>query len=72
MAAYKFIDHEYDAVVVGAGGAGQRAPLGMVAARQNTACVTKVLPTPTPTHCAHGGIGAARGNMAEDSLQGHK
>ncbi|KJS34102.1 MAG: fumarate reductase [Rhodospirillaceae bacterium BRH_c57] len=71
MAAYQFIDHEYDAVVVGAGGAGLRATFGMVAAGLKTACVTKVFPTRSHTVAAQGGIGAALGNMAEDSWQWH-
>jgi len=71
MAAYEFIDHEYDAVVVGAGGAGLRATFGMVAAGLKTACVTKVFPTRSHTVAAQGGIGAALGNMAEDKWQWH-
>jgi succinate dehydrogenase / fumarate reductase flavoprotein subunit len=71
MAAYEIIDHQYDAVVVGAGGAGLRATFGMVAAGLKTACVTKVFPTRSHTVAAQGGIGAALGNMAEDSWQWH-
>ncbi len=71
MAAYDLIDHEYDVVVVGAGGAGLRATFGMVAAGLKTACVTKVFPTRSHTVAAQGGIGASLGNMAEDSWQWH-
>jgi succinate dehydrogenase / fumarate reductase flavoprotein subunit len=71
MAAYKFIDHSYDVLVVGAGGAGLRATLGMGAAGLKTACVTKVFPTRSHTVAAQGGIGAALGNMAEDNWRWH-
>ena len=62
---YKIIDHEYDVVVVGAGGAGLRAALGMSAAGLSTACVTKVFPTRSHTVAAQGGVGAALGNMGD-------
>ncbi|AMW35369.1 succinate dehydrogenase flavoprotein subunit [Haematospirillum jordaniae] len=71
MAAYTFIDHTYDVVVVGAGGAGLRATFGMVAAGLKTACITKVFPTRSHTVAAQGGIGAALGNMAEDKWEWH-
>ncbi len=71
MASYEIIDHEYDALVVGAGGAGLRATFGCVEAGLNTACITKVFPTRSHTVAAQGGIGAALGNMAEDSWQWH-
>ncbi|WP_404382817.1 succinate dehydrogenase flavoprotein subunit [Caenispirillum salinarum] len=71
MAEYDIIDHEYDVVVVGAGGAGLRATFGMVAAGLKTACVTKVFPTRSHTVAAQGGIGASLGNMAEDKWQWH-
>lgn len=71
MAAYNFVDHSYDVVVVGAGGAGLRATLGMVAAGFKTACVTKVFPTRSHTVAAQGGIGASLGNMAEDNWRWH-
>jgi succinate dehydrogenase / fumarate reductase flavoprotein subunit len=71
MAAYSFVDHRYDVVVVGAGGAGLRATLGMVAAGFKTACVTKVFPTRSHTVAAQGGIGASLGNMAEDNWRWH-
>jgi succinate dehydrogenase / fumarate reductase, flavoprotein subunit len=62
---YKIIDHEYDVVVVGAGGAGLRATLGMSAAGLSTACITKVFPTRSHTVAAQGGVGAALGNMGD-------
>ena len=69
--AYTVIDHTYDVVVVGAGGAGLRATLGMGAAGLKTACVTKVFPTRSHTVAAQGGIGAALGNMGEDNWRWH-
>ncbi|HXP96059.1 MAG TPA: succinate dehydrogenase flavoprotein subunit [Telmatospirillum sp.] len=71
MSAYKIIDHSYDVVVVGAGGAGLRATLGMGAAGLKTACVTKVFPTRSHTVAAQGGIAASLGNMAEDNWRWH-
>ena len=62
---YKIIDHSYDVVVVGAGGAGLRATLGMAAAGLKTACITKVFPTRSHTVAAQGGVGAALDNMGE-------
>ncbi len=69
--AYTVIDHAYDVVVVGAGGSGLRATLGMVASGLKTACITKVFPTRSHTVAAQGGIGAALGNMAEDNWRWH-
>ena len=69
--AYEIIDHDYDVVVVGAGGAGLRATLGMTAAGLGTACLTKVFPTRSHTVAAQGGVGASLGNMAEDCWQWH-
>ena len=69
--AYAIIDHTYDVVVVGAGGAGLRATLGMGAAGLKTACITKVFPTRSHTVAAQGGIGAALGNMGEDDWRWH-
>ena len=63
---YTFIDHTYDVVVVGAGGAGLRATLGMSAAGLKTACLTKVFPTRSHTVAAQGGVGAALNNMGDD------
>ena len=65
MASYEFVDHEYDVVVVGAGGAGLRATLGMAAGGLKTACISKVFPTRSHTVAAQGGIGAALNNMGE-------
>ncbi len=69
--AYSFIDHAYDVVVVGAGGAGLRATLGLVEAGLSTACITKVFPTRSHTVAAQGGISAALGNMGEDDWRWH-
>lgn len=63
--AYKIIDHVYDVVVVGAGGAGLRATLGMAAQTLTTACITKVFPTRSHTVAAQGGISAALDNMGD-------
>jgi len=71
VAATSFIDHSYDVLVIGAGGAGLRATLGMGAAGFKTACVTKVFPTRSHTVAAQGGIGASLGNMAEDNWRWH-
>ena len=69
--AYQIIDHTYDVVVVGAGGSGLRATMGMVQAGLKTACITKVFPTRSHTVAAQGGIGAALGNMGEDDWRWH-
>ncbi len=71
MAAYEIIDHEFDVVIVGAGGAGLRATLGMAEQGLNTACITKVFPTRSHTVAAQGGIAASLGNMGPDSWQWH-
>ena len=68
---YKIIDHTYDVVIVGAGGAGLRATLGMAAAGLSTACITKVFPTRSHTVAAQGGMSASLGNMGPDSWQWH-
>ena len=65
------IIHEYDVVVVGAGGAGLRATLGTVEAGLKTACLSKVFPTRSHTVAAQGGISAALGNMGEDDWRYH-
>jgi succinate dehydrogenase / fumarate reductase flavoprotein subunit len=70
-AAYQLIHHQYDVVVVGAGGAGLRATLGMAAKGLSTACLTKVFPTRSHTVAAQGGISAALGNMGEDDWRFH-
>jgi len=71
MAAYEIIDHEFDVVIVGAGGAGLRATLGMAEQGLNTACITKVFPTRSHTVAAQGGIAASLSNMGPDSWQWH-
>jgi succinate dehydrogenase / fumarate reductase, flavoprotein subunit len=69
--AYPIIDHAYDVVVVGAGGAGLRAALGAAQAGLRTACITKVFPTRSHTVAAQGGIAAALGNMGPDDWRWH-
>ena len=71
MSDYEFIDHSYDVVVIGAGGAGLRATFGLAEAGFRTACVTKVFPTRSHTVAAQGGISAALGNMGEDDWRWH-
>ena len=71
MSKYEFIDHKYDVVVVGAGGAGLRATLGCAQAGLKTACISKVFPTRSHTVAAQGGISAALGNMGEDNWRWH-
>ncbi|KAF5330533.1 hypothetical protein D9619_005532 [Psilocybe cf. subviscida] len=68
---YPLIEHEYDAVVVGAGGAGLRAAFGLAEAGFKTACITKLFPTRSHTVAAQGGINAALGNMTEDDWRWH-
>jgi succinate dehydrogenase / fumarate reductase, flavoprotein subunit len=68
---YEFIDHSYDVIVVGAGGAGLRATFGMAEKGLKTACITKVFPTRSHTVAAQGGISAALGNMGEDDWRWH-
>ena len=70
-AAYPIIEHEYDVIVVGAGGAGLRASLGLAEQGLKTACITKVFPTRSHTVAAQGGISAALGNMGEDDWRWH-
>ncbi len=69
--AYTVINHEYDVVVVGAGGSGLRATFGMAAQGLKTACITKVFPTRSHTVAAQGGISAALGNMGPDDWRWH-
>ena len=71
MADYKWIDHTYDVVVVGAGGSGLRAALGASQAGLKTACISKVFPTRSHTVAAQGGISASLGNMGEDDWRWH-
>ncbi|MDH3861152.1 MAG: succinate dehydrogenase flavoprotein subunit [Chromatiales bacterium] len=68
---YEFIDHTYDVIVVGAGGAGLRATFGLAEQGLRTACITKVFPTRSHTVAAQGGISAALGNMGEDDWRWH-
>lgn len=68
---YTIIDHKYDAVVVGAGGAGLRAAFGLSEQGFKTACITKLFPTRSHTVAAQGGINAALGNMTEDDWRWH-
>lgn len=68
---YKIIEHTYDVVIVGAGGAGLRATFGMAEKGLSTACITKVFPTRSHTVAAQGGISAALGNMGEDDWRWH-
>jgi succinate dehydrogenase / fumarate reductase flavoprotein subunit len=71
MAAYDYETHTYDVVVVGAGGSGLRATLGMAEQGLRTACITKVFPTRSHTVAAQGGIAASLGNMGPDNWQWH-
>jgi len=68
---YKITDHAYDAVVVGAGGAGLRAAFGLANHGFKTACITKLFPTRSHTVAAQGGINAALGNMSVDDWRWH-
>ena len=69
--SYPIIDHSYDVVVVGAGGAGLRATFGMAVEGLRTACITKLFPTRSHTVAAQGGMSAALGNMGEDDWRWH-
>ena len=69
--AYTYVDHKFDVVIVGAGGAGLRATLGMAEQGLKTACITKVFPTRSHTVAAQGGIAASLQNMGADSWQWH-
>ena len=71
MSEYNIIDHEYDVVVLGAGGSGLRAAVGLSEAGLKTACISKVFPTRSHTSAAQGGISAALGNMGEDDWRWH-
>ena len=63
---YSIVDHTYDALVIGAGGSGLRAAMGLSEAGLKTACVSKLFPTRSHTVAAQGGINAALGNMGDD------
>ena len=69
--AYEIIEHQYDVVVLGAGGAGLRATYGMAEQGLRTACISKVFPTRSHTVAAQGGIAASLGNMGKDTWQWH-
>jgi succinate dehydrogenase / fumarate reductase flavoprotein subunit len=69
--AYPITEHKYDVIVIGAGGAGLRATLGLAEKGLTTACITKVFPTRSHTVSAQGGISAALGNMGEDDWRWH-
>ena len=69
--AYNLVEHTYDVIVVGAGGAGLRATLGMAVSGLSTACITKVFPTRSHTVAAQGGMSAALANMSEDDWRWH-
>ncbi len=71
MATYDIVDHTYDVVVVGAGGGGLRATLGLAEKGFRTACISKVFPTRSHTVAAQGGISAALGNMGADDWRWH-
>ena len=69
--SYELQEHKYDVIVVGAGGAGLRATMGIAAAGLSTACITKVFPTRSHTVAAQGGMSAALGNMGDDDWRWH-
>ncbi|OQW93032.1 MAG: succinate dehydrogenase flavoprotein subunit [Beggiatoa sp. IS2] len=71
MSNYRIIDHRYDVVVVGAGGAGLRATVGLAEKQLTTACLTKVFPTRSHTVAAQGGMSASLGNMGPDDWRWH-
>ena len=68
---YNIFDHHYDVIIVGAGGSGLRATLGVAESGLKTACISKVFPTRSHTVAAQGGIGAALGNMGDDDWRWH-
>jgi len=71
LSAYELIDHSYDVIVVGAGGSGLRATLGLAESGLSTACISKLFPTRSHTVAAQGGISAALGNMGVDDWRWH-
>ena len=67
----KFVEHEYDAIVIGAGGAGLRATMGLAEKKYKVACISKLFPTRSHTVAAQGGINAALGNITKDDWKWH-
>ncbi|XP_056639355.1 succinate dehydrogenase [ubiquinone] flavoprotein subunit, mitochondrial-like [Diorhabda sublineata] len=70
-AKYPIINHQYDCVVVGAGGAGLRAVYGLVQHGFKTACITKLFPTRSHTVAAQGGVNAALSHFEDDCWKWH-
>ena len=62
---------KFDAIIIGAGGAGMRASLQLSEAGLRVAVLSKVFPTRSHTVAAQGGIGASLGNMAADNWHWH-
>ncbi|KAF5288334.1 hypothetical protein FQR65_LT12068 [Abscondita terminalis] len=68
---YITVDHKYDVVIMGAGGAGLRTAFGLSAACYKSAVITKLFPTRSHTVAAQGGVNAALGNMEQDKWEWH-
>ena len=71
LSSKKIIEHNFDAIVIGAGGAGLRATMGLAEKNFNVACISKLFPTRSHTVAAQGGINAALGNMTRDDWKWH-
>ena len=71
MESYKLIKHKHDAIVIGAGGSGLRATMGLAQSKHSVACISKVFPTRSHTVAAQGGISGALGNMGDDDWRWH-
>ena len=71
FSTHKVVEHNYDAIVIGAGGAGLRATMGLAEKGYNVACISKLFPTRSHTVAAQGGINAALGNITEDDWKWH-
>ena len=71
MDSYKLIKHKHDAIVIGAGGSGLRATMGLAQSKYSVACISKVFPTRSHTVAAQGGISGALGNMGDDDWRWH-